>query len=102
MEAKLGVRDLNAGDTIEVTEDKITIGPVIFEFDRPMTERDVEKVITVYAMGSAARCRHVSHAFDVFLSTFEPISIVGFRDTPETGETAVEPKEEEGKPDDTH
>ena len=76
----LGNRKLLMGDEMTVTDSTITIGPATVDFRRPVTDDDIKAVFTIYVIGSAARCRFVDKAYETFVRSFEPVSIMGYRE----------------------
>jgi len=64
--------------TVDAEARSITIGPASINFSRPLVEADIQVVLTIYAMGSAARCRFVNMAWETFLKSFTPTTITGY------------------------
>jgi hypothetical protein len=77
---------LMSGDMMIVEDSVITIGPAKMDYGRPVTIKDVENAITIYASGGAARSRSVADAFNLFMGFVTPITILGFTDESKSGD----------------
>jgi len=85
-------RDLLSGDKLEVRGNLVVFtvrdqngNPVTnqIDFRREVELDDVKTILVIYASGTAARSRQVRAAFELFLRSFDPVVIVGYKDPEE-------------------